>query len=165
MPRPFVCSRHVAIIVSALLPLAARAQTLPERLLGCAAVADSGQRLACFDGLVAEQSRSVPAAEPSAAPILAPEEKFGREQQLVYQSTTGDDALQQVTARIVGLRERSDGRLTVELDNGQVWAQSEVASSPVPLTIGETVTIRRGAVGSFVLVTKHSRSFRVRRTR
>ena len=53
------------------------------------------------------------------------------------------------------------GAFTVTLDNGQLWSLEPDAS----LHEGDAVTIRRAALGSFLLVTPERRSYRARRLR
>ena len=52
----------------------------------------------------------------------------------------------------------------VTLDNAQVWAQSEI-NSQADVEIGDSVTVRRGALGSYLLVTKAGIGTRVKRVK
>jgi len=164
---------------------AAQAGTLPERLGACAAITDSATRLACFDGLAADVVRTdVRSAAPVAAaaggevaaaaaatppvaagPVISPEQSFGREQALFTQSVSGAKSLREISATITTVRAAKDGRLTLELDNGQVWHQTEIPAQQFSLRPGDAVTIRRGALNSFVLLAPDQRSTRVRRVR
>ncbi len=72
------------------------------------------------------------------------------------------EEVQNVTARITDRRSNADGEFIVTLDNGQVWAQTELDTLAIPQA-GEAVTIHRGLLGSFLLVTSHGVSTRVRR--
>jgi hypothetical protein len=52
----------------------------------------------------------------------------------------------------------------VTLDNAQVWAQSEF-NSQADVEIGDSVTVRRAAFGSYLLVTKAGIGTRVKRVK
>jgi hypothetical protein len=68
-----------------------------------------------------------------------------------------------LTAKVIGFGSSSNGYSTVSLEGGQVWALLDQAD-PV-LAQGQTVTIRRAALGSFLMTTPSKRSHRVRRLR
>jgi hypothetical protein len=70
-----------------------------------------------------------------------------------------------VTAAVVQIGRRPYGDLVVTLDNGQVWQQAEVTDTSVRLKTGDTVTIRKAALGSFVLLAPSRMTLRVRRVR
>jgi hypothetical protein len=53
------------------------------------------------------------------------------------------------------------GKIQVELDNGQVW---ELDEADLLLAPGDPVTIRRATLGSYVLITPSRGLHRVRRT-
>jgi len=156
------------------LPAIAEDGSLAARLQVCASLDVAEARLRCFDALaagVAEQTtRSSGATVPTVAPQAsetAPgaEDRFGREQALVSEASSGPGALAEIRTRIAELRRQGDGRLVFELDNGQVWLQAEPPSQSLQVKAGDAVVIRRAAMGSFLLVTEQRRSTRVRRTR
>ena len=170
----------VAAVLVLALPVApvAHAETLDGRLRACAGIPEAGPRLACFDQLAAETTRTdatAPAAasvapgaaavQPAAAPALSPEQAFGRERSLLAQSTSGEEALREISATVTAVRAANDGRRTFELDNGQVWTHTETPTREFALRPGDRVTIRRGALSSFVLNVPGQPSTRVRRAR
>ena len=59
---------------------------------------------------------------------------------------------------------RRDGKFVVTLDNTQVWAQSEF-NSQADVQVGDAITVRRGALGSYLLVTKAGLGTRVMRVK
>lgn len=105
------------------------------------------------------------AAPTVAAPPLTAEQRFGREQALFAQSRSGDEAVREISATVTAVRSANDGRRTFELDNGQVWTHTETPIREFELRPGDRVTIRRGALSSFVLLVPGQPSTRVRRTR
>ena len=121
---------------------------------------------------VAAPAASAPAAAATAASapavaaqLITPEQRFGREQSLFAQSTSGDEALREISATVTSVRAATDGRRSFELDNGQAWAHTETPTREFALRAGDRVTIRRGALSSFVLLAPGQPSTRVRRTR
>ena len=69
-----------------------------------------------------------------------------------------------VTAAITSLARRRDGKFVVTLDNAQVWSQSEF-NSQADVQVGDAITVRRGALGSYLLVTKAGIGTRVKRVK
>jgi hypothetical protein len=133
-----------------------------------AAVASGGATAATggANTAAAAASTTAAAATPVAAvPVLTPEQSFGKEQSLFAQSTSGADALREITATVTTVRAASDGRRVFELDNGQAWTHTETPTREYALRVGDRVTIRRGALKSFVLFVPGQPSTRVRRTR
>ena len=123
----------------------------------CALVRDNTDRLACYD-----QAFGKPAE-----PVAAPETQFGyTEQEARRQAgkTPESEGTDSITAAVTSLDRKSDGKFVVTLDNTQVWSQSEY-NSQADVAIGDTVTVRRGAFGSYLLVTKAGIGTRVKRVK
>jgi len=144
------------------------AADLRAAIASCHAVASTKDRLACFERL-AEQGSATPPPRPAAAASVqtAP----------AVQPTTADFGLSPVqqaasapakpakptalTAKVAGLSTGPSGRSRVSLDNGQLW---EIEDAPDRLlAAGDTVTIQRATLGSFLMVTPSKVSHRVRR--
>jgi hypothetical protein len=158
LPRPRRKSSHFptghAWAIGAAGLLLGHAATAGE-LADCRPITDDQQRLACYDSL----------APTPAAAGTTPEALFGLEAQqsaALLQQRLGDtpmESLQQVVSTISTNR---NGKLRLRLDNGQVWEQTD--SDRLALKPGDAVTIRRAALGSFLLSrTSGGRSIRVRR--
>jgi hypothetical protein len=127
----------------------------------CAHVRNDTDRLACYD-----QAFGKP-AESTANAGAAPQVLFGFTEKEVARNTgQGAEAagLTSVSAAVTSLGRRRDGKFVVTLDNAQVWAQSEI-NSQADVEIGDTITVRRGALGSYLLVTKAGIGTRVRRVK
>lgn len=165
----------------------ARAAPSAEQLQACAAIATDAERLACFDGLYhreavpapaaaapraatsttpaaarpAAPTAAAPAAAASAAPAAAApsKETFG-----LYSAEhpTVPLTIESISARVIAFGRHSDGHPTVALEGGQLWELDE--SDPL-LAVGDMVTIRRAALGSFLLTTASKRTHRVSRLR
>jgi hypothetical protein len=68
-----------------------------------------------------------------------------------------------IKARIAKVNETRWGSASVVLDNGQIWVFID-NEQDAGLAPQDPITIKRGAVGSFLLVTPAHHSYHVRRT-
>lgn len=134
----------------------------------CAAVLEDASRLECYDKTYGRPNRALtPAPVAAAAVVVAkdPADDFGLtlEQQRA-QNPVGvpDRGPSSIEAKVAEVRRSGDGQFVVTLENGQVWAQNDPAER-VYLQAGEQVTIRKGALGSHLLVSVERGSVRVRR--
>ena len=150
-------------------------------LAPCIGISSSADRLACYDKLAGRVSapKAAPvaaapapaAAAPAAAatsvaaapaPAAAPTaEDFGLSKVQKAASSSSPPEIKSVTAKIAGFGHSPNRRTQVTLDNGQVWEYEDDPDSL--LTIGDSVTIKRAALGSFILLTPTKHSHRVRR--
>jgi len=95
------------------------------------------------------------AAKPAAAPVDA--KSFGS---YPAEHPTAPSLSETLSARVTALGKTIDGRPTVTLEGGALWLLDE--ADPL-LAVGDTVTISRGALGSFLLETSTKRLHHVRR--
>ena len=163
-PRSLAGLAAVALGVGA----GASADTLRDpvgELRRCASIADTAPRLACFDELAARAAQA-PAREPPAAKLPAASAEPARPSPQDFGLSPAQrppvEELPSITARVLGLGRSANGRPTVQLDNGQLW---ELDADDPLLAAGESVTIRRGPLGSFRLRTAAQRTHFVRRLR
>ena len=172
----------VVLVLAWAVPIAAWGQGSLE---SCAKIGDDARRLACYDelagrvmqGTVAVAGPSstpatvpVPAAAPAAttaspaaaAPVAVdPVADFGLSEQ-TKKEREPEKWVDSVTARVTNVGQTAYDRYVITLDNGQVWAQSETNTRAI-LAPGDTVTIKRAAMGSFKLSGPRSVYWRVRR--
>jgi hypothetical protein len=127
----------------------------------CAQIRDNAERLACYDQAFGKPAESV------AAIAAAPDQHFGfKEKEMARNDPQPavSSAPDSVTAAIKSVDRRRDGKFVVTLDNAQVWAQSEF-NSLADVEIGDPVTVRRGVLGSYLLVTRAGIGTRVKRVK
>jgi hypothetical protein len=99
------------------------------------------------------------------APTAAPtEEDFGRSKVRMVRKAASSGAppeIKSITAKVAAFGRSPNGRSRVTLDNGQIW---EYQDDPDPLlSVGDSVTIKRARLGSFLLQTPAKLSHRVSR--
>jgi hypothetical protein len=137
----------------------------------CAVIDDPPTRLACFDAAFPRVPRASPPG-PAVAPAAAaatdepPSEarKFGlsTQQRKAIEPKPAQPEMVATSAAVKSVRRLHPGYLLIELDNDQLWQQTEI-DSRVWLRPGDRVTIRRAALGSYLLDTPAHFSTRVRR--
>ena len=150
-------------VAAAVAPAPGLAQSAEEQLgsiQACRAIANLEQRVACYDRASAPGAAPAQAARPPAPPAPpppTPEEQFGRSPERARpappppQQARAPEQVEQISAKIVSLRSDALGRLSFVLDNGQVWRMTESAGVFDFPSRGDTVTVRRGAVGGYRL--------------
>lgn len=115
----------------------------------CASLTNDAERLACYDRHFGKPQGHTNGASAAMSP---------RDEERAAAKNFS------VTATVTALERRRDGLFVATLDNGQVWSQSEL-DSRAELRVGETVTVRRGALGSHLLITAAGIGTRVKRVR
>lgn len=142
--------------------------TSVQQLLGCRAVADSAQRLACYDrqanvlnGAIASRDIVVidkvraTAAKRSLFGFSVPNfgGLFGR----------GSDDIKQIEGVVAGVSNNADGGWVVKLADGSVWSQVDDAPMGLPPRRGDKVVVKRGSLGSFYLELGKQPGFKAKR--
>jgi hypothetical protein len=172
---------------------AAAAAATGDALARCAAIDASAPRLACYDALAGRTpvtavaaARPAAAATPAAAMVasgpapmaaspaaaVAPPvaaaapaandpQNFGLAQVQVHTAPEGPKSIEVHVTQVI---DNGVTRPSVVLDNGQTWTFTEAADD-ASLRPGDPVTIKRAALGSFLLVSPAKHSYHVHRTR
>lgn len=152
--------------------LAQDAQSSPQvlnQVYACRDVAGDAERLACYDAAVGALRTAVQTGEVVAVDRQQAEsvqrESFGFQIPSLAGLIPGfgaeeEPATELVVERVTPLR---DGRHIFTMTNGQVWRQVS-AERAMNVRTGTAVTIRRAALGSFMLISSAGgRPHRVRR--
>jgi len=146
----------------------------PAEFARCSRIDAADERLACYDALgrslkpppVLSASPSpaadkAPAADESsgqAATAAGGVNAFGLTRHERPAAAAGPDLIR---AQVAAVTTDRLGRAYVRLDNGQVWS---FTAPDVLLRAGEAVTIRRAALGSFLMTTPSHHTYRVQRS-
>lgn len=143
-------------------------------LQNCAAISTAAERLACYDKLAgrAPQVAATPApvsAAPAPAgtaasgaaalprPAAPSPDSFGL---YAAEHPAAPTPAATLSAKVIGVGSSPGGRPTVALEGGQLWELDE--ADPL-LADGDLVTIKRAALGSFLLTTPKGRVHRAHR--
>ena len=129
-----------------------------ERITACRSIAESAERLACFD-------RAVTALEAAAAAreiAVVDREQVRRARRSLFGlrlpdlGIFGDDddegedsaAIREITSTIASFYTGADGRMAFVLADGSVWVQTD-GRRQRPRR-GEPIRVRRGPIGSYI---------------
>lgn len=155
---------------------AVRAASL-EAAEKCRLIVDDRARWACYDevfgkpvGAGSPQAPVSAGASPAAAGEQAavsrnPRAEFGLSEAAMRAraaETAPESAPDSISATVTNVGRRSTEEMVVTLLDGQVWAQVE-PDARARLKAGDTVTIKRAALGSYLLVTPSGIATRVKR--
>jgi len=169
-------------LAASMLTAAASLATAAEREQGsaaakCVSIEDAAARLGCYD-----QAFGRPAAAPAAASAIVGGDaaaaasvdaargvdEFGLSEAAKRQrdpEKAKDTMPTSISSTVSDVSFRPTGEVVVTLENGQVWTQAETVTTKARVKAGDEVTIRKAAMGSYVLVTPSRTAIRVRRAR
>jgi hypothetical protein len=139
----------------------------------CAAIDAADARLACYDELggrprtdanssgrgASQVAAPAAALSPPAPPPVDDLKNFGLTPAQQHVVETGPTS---ITARIANISSDQLGHATLLLDNDQTWSLSD---NDGRISAGDPVSIKRGALGSFILLTRSNHTYHVRRVR
>lgn len=152
----------VALAVPAALPAAGAADQ-------CIAIDEDARRLACYDAALGRSAQTPPA--PASAQVAAPAANTAPPPAAttappspVPPHVTETPQPSSFTSEVDTVERGRDGQFIATLANGQVWEQSERNSAAL-VRKGDTVTIRRAALGSYLLLTSGGIATRVRQVK
>ena len=146
-------------VLGTLLASATGAAPVPDSVVACQKETDDAKRLACYDQEVRKHAGT-------------PEQRFGLRHNQSPPASAGEspaeqqekDELKTISATVTAISKRPRGESVLTLDNGQVWAQTQ-AGSRLRVRVGDTVSIRSAALGSYLLSSPRGGSTRVERVK
>jgi hypothetical protein len=115
------------------------AEDFYTKLRACTQERDDGKRLACFD----RETVALPPQDWEQKEVRASLPEFG----LIEKPNPARP--QKETDRVAAVTQRPNGVLVFSLENGQLWKATD--QQYLPVHVGDSVTIRTGALGSFWL--------------
>ena len=153
----------VAVVLACGAPAAASA-SLEDLVARCRGIEDAAARLRCYDTAAGRPAAAgVAPAGPAEAALTAAgptERTFGFTAAQIH--PTDAEGPKAIHGRIASIGAGRIGGFTVTLDSGQVWASADDGTR---LNIGDEVTVKRAALGSFLLVAPDRHTYRVSRSR
>ena len=148
---------RLAIVIVLAMSLLTSGWGQESNLALCRAIADPLERVACYDAALDAASQE--SVEPTASPTA--ESLFGRSDESIKDTLEIED-VSEIAYPVIEIRQSPLGRLIIELENGQIWMQTD--ATRLNLKPGDIVSVRAGLGGSYYLrKTSGSRSVKVKR--
>ena len=162
--KPVLNASVVVAILLAASSTATADEPFVDAVLDCRPLESAEQRLQCYDDIVDGYAPGGAVAAGAMATAGAgsvegedPEYAFG-----LPPEQDDSEELRQIEATIVKITPISAGWVSIVLDNGHQWRQTN--NSTIPLSVGDEVLIRRGIMGSHTLTKEgNSRTMKVKR--
>ena len=162
-----------ALLLS-LLFLAESALSAEEALTECRQIEEIAERVVCYDAIVdsyvpieSSDSLEVAATADVTETNVAPDAQslFGTndaDAKRIVEISMAIEQIDQIVATVSDVRASATKKLTVTLDNGQIWRQLD--SQRLRLKSGEAVIVRKASLGSYLMEKQSGgRSIRVKR--
>ncbi|MDN3646084.1 hypothetical protein QWY75_07680 [Pontixanthobacter aestiaquae] len=149
---------------------AEEAPPVVERLFACRGIAEPVQRLACFDREVALVEEATMSEE-----LVIADQSQVREARaglfgfklpkirLFGGSEDGKNDVDSIDGIIASARTTGRGKLYVELESGSRWIQTDNTLILGDVEAGDSITIKKAALGSFKAKIGGKRTFRIKR--
>ena len=139
-------------------------------LVACKNIANSEQRLACFDTKVA----ALETAQTNNQLVIADREQVREARRGVFGlslpriklfdgAAEKGDNVDEIEATISSVLTLRSGKWLIKLDDGALWQQTDTKSMMSSPDSGDAIIIKRGALGSFVAKVNDGRAFKVKR--
>jgi hypothetical protein len=184
MTRYAGLARTIALFAILAIAPAAHAQngdapprvTVIQQLFDCRTITDPTARLACFDRQVA----AIEAAETARDIRIVDREELRETRRGLFGFSLGrlnifgdgedgadersnPEAVQEIETTIRQFTRNDIGKLVFVLENGQRWVQTDTNTGGRSPRVGQTIRIRRAALGSFMASVEGRPGIRVRR--
>ena len=139
-----------------------------QRLLGCRALADAAQRLACFDRETANIDRAMARRD---LVVIDRERATAAKRSLFGFSVPsfgglfgGDEnEVKEIQSTITAVTTNADGGWTLRLADGSTWTQTDDAPLGIRPARGHKVVVRRALLGAFRISINGQPGFKAKR--
>ena len=173
MKRKIILAATAVAVLST--PAAAAPRKLPtgtppqmQRLLGCRALADAAQRLACFDRETANIDQAMTRKD---LVVIDRERATAAKRSLFGFSIPsfgglfgGDEnEVKEIQSTITAVSTNADGGWTLRLADGSTWTQTDDAPLGIRPARGQKVVVRRALLGAFRISVSGQPGFKAKR--
>lgn len=138
---------------------AVAADTLLEDMQSCRKIADLAKRASCYDKLVDEESAR---AEANSLP-RDPVRDFGARDIPVPKKVRAEEP-DSITTSVKSVSTNSSGGWVIVTETDAVWVQSGSEGPARSPKVGQSVELKRAAMGSYMAKVDGGRAFRVKRS-
>lgn len=150
--------------------------SLPDQLATCARIGKKDARLECYDSIARAAGQGSysssfglsagAAPAPSAPPAPGAPTGFGSEQVArPVSERAAENGQDELTATVSSARDNGLGMWQIGLSDGASWRMTERVANFRPPAPNESVTIRKGALGSYLMQVGRQAAVRVARVR
>ncbi len=167
--------RDFALALLAIFPTMAHAAEAPARapavqsVIDCRKIEDSAQRLACYDNAVGAMAKADETGDlvtvDRAQRQTIRRQAFGFNMPSLSMFDKGQklEENERLTAKIASASQTGNGKWAIRLDDGALWLQTDDSTLyPAPKP-GQSVLIRKGALGSFFVIIDGKSGFKAKR--
>ena len=160
------------LVLVATIPAAAR-QPVPtgtpaivQSLLACRAIADSTQRLACYDRASSTVAQAI---EKKDIVMIDKERAQAAKRDLFgfsvpnFAGLLGGGDIKEIAGTVAGVGQNPDGGWTIRLEDGSVWTQTDDKPLALEPRRGDKVIVKRGTLGSYFLKLGNQPGFKAKR--
>ncbi len=137
-----------------------------QTLLDCRSIADSAQRLACYDSAAGTVADAIAKKDL----VLIDKERATAAKRSLFGFSVPDFAgllgggdITQIEGTVAGFTNNADGGLTIKLEDGSVWTQTDDTPVALPPRRGDKVVVKRGTLGSYFFRLGRQPGFKVKR--
>ena len=139
-----------------------------QSLLSCRSIADSAQRLACYDRAAQGFATAVEKKEV----VMIDKARANEARRSLFGFTVpnfgalfggGGDEVSQIESTVTDVVEGAFGTLTLKLADGSTWAQIDDTPVALPPRRGDKVVVRRGALGAYFVKLGSQPGFKAKR--
>lgn len=140
-----------------------------QRLLGCRALADAAQRLACFD----RETSALDQAMARKDLVVIDRERATAARRSLFGFSVpsfgglfgGDakDEVKEIQSTVTGVDRNPEGGWTIKLADGSTWTQTDDTPIALRPVRGQKIVVRRGLLGSFRLSVNGQPGVKVKR--
>lgn len=140
-----------------------------EQLLACRAIAETSQRLACFD----QHSAAVDQAIGARDIVMIDREQARQTKRSLFGFSVpdfggifgggGEDEVKEIESDVAAVRRNHEGGWMVRLADGSTWSQTDDTPVAIAPRKGHKAVVRRGSFGVFYLRLNDQPGVRVQR--
>ena len=150
-------------------PVATGTPATMQRLLGCRAIQDNAQRLACFD----RETSAVDQAIAKKDLVLIDKVRATAAKRSLFGFSVPDfggifggseDEVKEITSTVAAFDHGVYTGWIIRLADGSQWSQTDDAQLGLPPRKGDKVVVHRGSFGAFFLRLNGQPGFKVKRT-
>jgi hypothetical protein len=139
-----------------------------QSLLACQSIADSGQRLSCFD----KAAQGLADAMAKKEVVIVDKQRANEAKRSLFGFSVpnfsslfggGDEQVNQIESTVSAAFENGYEGWTIKLADGSTWQQTDSTPIAIPPRRGDKVVVKRGTLGSYFIKLGSQPGFKAKR--